>query len=192
MTRTHFENNDNTVATDHYSISSPDIEEINEKLRSILIGEGRMSTRSSPRDQHRVKFSESSMLFLYHEDPDLTKRNLCFSSADRRTFTRNALQDAVRIKSALLSRSHEGDAPLKARLDMCDISQSEILGIEHLVLENPRRTLERRKAHLKVILMEQSHLKQSGSSDVTSMARLSAILTKRPAKLAQRRAAMAA
>mmetsp|Transcript_14629 Transcript_14629/g.31817 ORF Transcript_14629/g.31817 Transcript_14629/m.31817 type:complete len:143 (+) Transcript_14629:108-536(+) len=121
-----------------------------------------------------------------------TKRNMFYAESDRKSATKNTLREAMRIKKKLLSSPNTSNASLKGHLEMCGIPNEEIVGIERLVLEDPMRTREKRRAHCKVVLMEQEHQKISGDNDGSSLARLSIILTKRSASQARRHAAMAA
>ena len=65
---------------------------------------------------------------------------------------------------------------------MCGIRKEEIVGIdiEHLILEELMRILERRQAHQNLILKEQENQKNIPDFDDGSLAQLPTILTKRP------------
>lgn len=179
--------NDSTMMVPDIS----DDETMVDKLRGILV-EDNMPSRPRSKEKHRVQFSASSMLYLYQEDPYYSKRSLFFTTSERRSSAQGALRDALRVKRTLLSRPCDPNLSLKEHLESCNVPQEELLGIEHLVLEDPIRTIERRRLHVKTILMEQENQKIAGIIDDINLAKISAVLTKRPAKQARSRAAMAA
>lgn len=166
----------------------------------------RLSSLQSPRPRNKqVKFSESSMLYRYpeDEDPSYSKSDASYTTSERKASTQNAIREAIRIK-ALLSRPNvkSNESSLNSHLELCGVSKEEILGIEHFALEDPMRALERRRNHVKVVLMEQENLKMmmlsspgGDKNDVDcadKLAQLSWILAKKPKSRARSRAAMAA
>lgn len=135
------------------------------------------------------------MLFMYPDDPFYSKKNMSYTRSDRKSATQEALREAIRIKTLLVSsgrRNDKSNASLEDHLKMCGVPKEDIVGIEHLILEDPMRTLERRNNHVRVVLMEQENQKRMGNNDCGKLAQLSFILTKRPASQARSRAAMAA
>ena len=91
-------------------------------------------------------------------------------------------------------KSPKGDneSPLSVHRKDCGVSEEEIIGLEHLVLANPRDISKRRKIHTRAVLMEYAEQVKEGSDDVHGLAQLSRVLTKRPALQARGRAARVA
>ena len=140
-----------------------------------------------------VQISDSSMVWLYPEDPSYRK-NKAYTAADRKASVERALIDAVHIRRILHSSESNKNSGLsiKDTLKLHGIENENLLGIEHLVLEDPRRVKERKRAHQKVILMEQDIQEKTGIKNSGRLAQLSVILTRKPASEARSRAAMAA
>ena len=90
-------------------------------------------------NQRTVHFSESSELFLYPQDSSCTNEKLHYTTLDKKYATEAALMDAIRIRRQLkLNEMHV-------------VPREQVLGIEHLVFENPKHIIERRKNHYKVV-----------------------------------------
>eukprot|EP01083_Nonionella_stella_P038455 104651_1 len=82
--------------------------------------------------------------------------------------------------------------PLAAHLEACGISQEMIVGLEHLILEDPKNVFNRRRNHARLVLLEQAYQKTEGRDDICRLAKLSSKLAKRPMFEARKRAARAA
>ena len=128
-------------------------------------------------NQRTVHFSESSELFLYPQDSSCTNEKLYYTTLDKKYATEAALMDAIRIRRQLkLNEMHV-------------VPREQISGIEHLVVENPKHIIERRKTHCKVVLLEQQLQNTYGVKDERRLAHASAILTRKSTSLAITRAA---
>ena len=140
-----------------------------------------------------VQISDSSMVWLYPEDPSYRK-NKAYTAVDRKASVERALRDAVHIRRILHSSESNKNSGLsiKDTLKLHGIENENLLGIEHLVLDDPRRVTERKRAHQKVVLMEQDIQEKTGIKNSGRLAQLSVILTRKPASEARSRAAMAA
>ncbi len=165
------------------------------------------ATGTRRRMDQEVRFSESSMLYVYPDDPDYRSGNKAYTSSDRKTSMRNALRDAIHIKTQLGTSSRSSkevmvpgqdddttasSSTLEEQLKACGIPHEEILGLEHLIFEEPRRTIERRRGHNQVILMEQRNQQMAtGTVDDNRLARMSILLTRRVASQARSRASCA-
>ena len=163
-------------------------------MGSQLSTQTRNYKKSKPSNSMKsVQFSDSSKMYFYPEDYiySLTKSH---SESTQDRFRQDALRDAVRIMKLLKQKSPKGDneRSLSVYLKDCGVSEEEILGIEHLVLANPRDISKRRKTHSRVVLMEYAEQLNEGCDDVHRLAQLSRILTKRPASQARERAARVA
>ena len=135
-----------------------------------------------------VRFSDSSRMYVYIEDPHYAQSK-SYSALDKKQFGQNAIGDALRIMKILHnSKTTSRELSLADRLKVCGISDEEIVGIEHLILEDPRCIYMRRRSHAKAILHEQ--MKQG--TDTLRLGKISAHLAKRPTLHARKRAAMAA
>lgn len=139
----------------------------------------------------RVQFSESSVMYMYLEDSTCPKRNLSLNAYDQESAAKMAITDAVRIDAELRSRPRKPNESFEEHLARCGIPKEEVLGIEHLIGEDRMRIFKRRQRHLQLILTEQGKSAR-GCNSGERLARLSAVLTKRPASQAKQRAAMAA
>ena len=138
-----------------------------------------------------LQFSDTSRLYVYYEDQQYAEAK-AYSTEDKKRFSLDALREAVRIKKQVIkSGKASRQLPLAAQVEACGISKEEIVGVEHLILENPRRIYERRRTHTQAVL--RSYAEQRDEDDaVHRLAKLSITLTKIPAAQAQKRAARAA
>lgn len=128
-------------------------------------------------NQRTVHFSESSELYLYPQDSSCTNEKLYYTTLDKKYATEAALMDAIRIRRQLkLNEMHV-------------VPREQVLGIEHLVYEDPKHIIERRKTHCKVVLLEQQLQNTYGVKDERRLAHASAILTRKSTSLAITRAA---
>ena len=141
----------------------------------------------------KVRFSDTSTLHVYGEDHQYAQAK-SYSAADRKTLRRNAFREAISITKKIIQHDMDKNSklPLAARLEACGIATEEATGLEHLIMEDPMAIYNRRKAHTKAILMEQAYLASENKSDIHRLAKLSSLLTKRPASQAKKRAAQAA
>lgn len=148
-----------------------------------------LSTASAP--SPRVTFNKKSTLTVYDNDAEylLTKS---YNSSERREITSRMIRDAVQVKSMLRSRPRELSGSLTKHLRECNIEKEMLIGVEHLVLDNPRAVSERRRAHRLAVLAEQQKQRKSGCIDQSKIAELSRKITKKPVTRARCRAALAA
>lgn len=135
-----------------------------------------MSAPSQSNQRRTVRFSESSELYLYPQDSSCTNEKLYYTTLDKKYATEAALMDAIRIRRQLkLNEMHV-------------VPREQVLGIEHLLFEDPRHIIERRKTHCKVVLLEQQLQNTYGVKDERRLAHVSAILTRKSTSLAITRA----
>lgn len=113
------------------------------------------------RTRPRVSFSETSSLNIYENyRDDVHRSNIAYSLQDRDMFNREATQEADRIKVLIIN------APRKSRADSIKylikkqiVSKEELVGIEHLALENSNKS-EIRKSHSTAVLKKQQEHQQ--------------------------------
>lgn len=148
----------------------------------------------------RVTFSETSSMHVYHADPHYV-RNKAYSRAERKSFSTEAMREAIRIKRLVLATPGDSTRDsFKYLLKNDIICLEEIVGIEHLVLgKSASKLLRERQDHAKAILMEQCRqrvVKDDASKvqdDTTKkLGEFSASRSCKSVKRARIRAAMAA
>ena len=119
-----------------------------------------------PPHRRRVVFSERSSMQLYYPDP-CYRRAKAYSKAEQQGFSSEALQDAIRIKTMVMSNkaTNNPKASFKHLLKNNCISLEEIIGIEHLVLvKSASKLVEERQAHARAVLFEQHRMLRKQSS----------------------------
>jgi len=157
--------------------------------RPHLRMERQLSSASAPPPS--VTFNRTSTMSVYDNDAEYAQSK-SYSSAERKEITSQMFRDAVQIKSMLRSRPKERSGSLTKHLRECNIEKELLLGVEHLVLDNPRAVSERRRAHRLAVLAEQQKQRKSGCIDQSKIAELSRTITKNPVTRARCRAALAA
>ena len=144
------------------------------------------------KNMKKLGFEDMSMLYTYIEDPHYAQIK-SDSVADRYRFKQDTLGDALRINMTLslsIQRTKEfSNLPLAAQLEACSISEDEILGLEHLVLESPKEIYKRRAFHVRAILLEQVYQETKGIKNIRRMSRLSTKLSNKSTLQARARAA---
>jgi len=159
-----------------------------------------------PPHRRRVVFSERSSMQMYYPDP-CYRRDKAYSKAEQQSFSSEALQDAIRIKTMVMSNMATSNprASFKHLIKNKCISLEEIIGIEHLVLgKSASKLIEERQAHARAVLFEQHRMlrKKSkmplpahnamSSKIEKKLGEISAQRSRKSAKRARIRAAMAA
>jgi len=159
-----------------------------------------------PHRRRRVVFSERSSMQMYYPDP-CYRRDKAYSKAEQQSFSSEALQDAIRIKTMVMRNKATSNprASFKHLIKNKRISLEEIIGIEHLVLgKSASKLVEERQAHARAVLLEQHRMLRKKSilplpaHDAMSskiekkLGEVSAERSRKSAKRARIRAAMAA
>jgi len=159
-----------------------------------------------PPHRRRVVFSERSSMQMYYPDP-CYRRDKAYSKAEQQSFSSEALQDAIRIKTMVMRNKATSNAraSFKHLIKNKCISLEEIIGIEHLVLgKSAFKLVEERQAHARAVLLEQHRMlrKKSilplpahnamSSKIEKKLGEVSAERSRKSAKRARIRAAMAA
>ena len=159
-----------------------------------------------PHRRRRVVFSERSSMQMYYPDP-CYRRDKAYSKAEQQSFSSEALQDAIRIKTMVMRNKATSNprASFKHLIKNKCISLEEIIGIEHLVLgKSASKLVEERQAHARAVLLEQHRMLRKKSilplpaHDAMSskiekkLGEVSAERSRKSAKRARIRAAMAA
>lgn len=162
----------------------------------------------TPPHRRRVVFSERSSMQMYYPDP-CYRRDKAYSKAEQQSFSSEALQDAIRIKTMVMSSNKATSNPrasFKHLIKNKCISLEEIIGIEHLVLgKSAAKLVEERQAHARAVLFEQHRMLRKQSSKMPlpahnalsskiekKLGEVSAQRSRKSAKRARIRAAMAA
>eukprot|EP00986_Skeletonema_menzelii_P006778 scaffold2577_cov127-Skeletonema_menzelii.AAC.1 len=114
------------------------------------------------RPRPRVAFSEESSLNIYKNyRDDLHRSNIAYSLQDRDLFNQEATQEADRIKVLIMNAPQQSRADsIKYLLTNKIVSKEELVGIEHLALENSNRS-EIRKSHSTAVLKKQQEQQQN-------------------------------
>jgi len=109
----------------------------------------------------RVFFSETSTLNVYANNrDDLHRSNIAYSTQDRDLFNTEATQEADRIKVLIITAPQESRAEsIKYLLKNNIVAKEELVGIEHLALDNSSRS-EIRKRHSMAVLKKQQEQQQ--------------------------------
>ena len=116
---------------------------------------------SEPNPRPRVSFSETSTLNVYENyRDDLHRSNIAYSLQDRDLFNTEAQQEADRIKVLIITAPQESRAAsIKYLLKNNIVAKEELVGIEHLALDNSSRS-EIRKRHSMAVLKKQQEQQQ--------------------------------
>ncbi len=150
------------------------IEDLLKKFNIILSDEAlvdRMNLQSikselnSRRPRPRVSFSEKSTLNIYEGNRgDLYRSNLSYSSQDRDMFHAEATKEADRIKVLIITAPQQSRADsVKYLLENNFVSREELIGIEHMALEDSKRS-EIRMSHSMAVLRKQREQQQGHAS----------------------------
>eukprot|EP00985_Skeletonema_marinoi_P000627 scaffold224_cov108-Skeletonema_marinoi.AAC.25 len=120
-----------------------------------------IESEPNPRPRVRVSFSETSTLNVYaNYKDDLHRSNIAYSLQDRDLFNTEAQQEADRIKVLIITAPQESRAEsIKYLLKNNIVAKEELVGIEHLVLDNSSRS-EIRKRHSMAVLKKQQEQQQ--------------------------------
>ena len=111
--------------------------------------------------QLSVQISESSMLYVYHDD-DLYSKNKAYSRQDRQIFEAQAMIEANRIKNLIYTSPPASvKESVKYVLQNNIVTRDEIVGIEHLILGGRRTSVSvERRDHMMAVLWKQEELRQ--------------------------------
>ncbi|KAK1733725.1 hypothetical protein QTG54_015580 [Skeletonema marinoi] len=117
------------------------------------------SSESNPRP--RVFFAEMATLNIYANNrDDLDRSNIAYSTQDRDLLNAEAQQEADRIKVLIITAPQESRAEsMIYLLENNIVAKEELVGIEHLVLDNSSRS-EIRKGHSMAVLKKQQEQQQ--------------------------------
>ncbi len=109
----------------------------------------------------RVSFSEMSTLNIYDNyRGGLHRRNMAYSSKDQDIFQTEATQEADRIKVLIITAPQQSRADsVKHLLKNNIVSREELVGIEHMALEDSNRS-QIRKRHSRAVLRKQQEQRQ--------------------------------
>ena len=109
----------------------------------------------------RVSFSEMSTLNIYDNyRGGLHRRNMAYSSQDQDTFQTEATQEADHIKVLIITAPQQSRADsVKHLLKNNIVSREELVGIEHMALEDSNRS-DIRKRHSMAVLRKQQEQRQ--------------------------------
>eukprot|EP00984_Skeletonema_dohrnii_P000504 scaffold166_cov106-Skeletonema_dohrnii-CCMP3373.AAC.16 len=112
------------------------------------------SSEHNPRP--RVFFAEMATLNIYANNrDDLDQSNIAYSTQDRDLLHAEAQQEADRIKVLIITAPQESRAEsMIYLLENNIVAKEEVVGIEHLVLDNSNRS-EIRKRHSMAVLKKQ-------------------------------------
>eukprot|EP00984_Skeletonema_dohrnii_P037770 scaffold40222_cov172-Skeletonema_dohrnii-CCMP3373.AAC.2 len=118
------------------------------------------SSEHNPRPQ--VSFSETSTLNVYENyRDDLYRSNIAYSLQDRDLFNTEAQQEADRIKVLIITAPQESRAEsIKYLLKNNIVEEEELVGIEHLALDNSSRSEIRRRHSMAVLKKQQEQQQQ--------------------------------
>ena len=138
-----------------------------------------------------LRFSDHCKMCIYEDHLHANIKS--YSELEMIAFRRESIRDAVLIMRLLKhTPTEDSGLLLSAQLKQCGISEQEIIGVEHLVLEDPRSRSNRRKTHTQLVLMEYADQLREGRNNIHALAQLSTMLTNRPAAQARERAARVA
>jgi len=109
----------------------------------------------------RVFFAEMATLNIYANNrDDLDRSNIAYSTQDRDLLNAEAQQEADRIKVLIITAPQESRAEsMIYLLENNIVAKEELVGIEHLVLDNSSRS-EIRKRHSMAVLKKQQEQQQ--------------------------------
>ena len=109
----------------------------------------------------RVSFSEMSIVNTYEDyRGGLHRRNMAYSSKDRDIFQTEATQEADHIKVLIITAPQQSRADsVKHLLKNNIVSREELVGIEHMALEDSNRS-QIRKRHSMAVLRKQQEQRQ--------------------------------
>ena len=93
------------------------------------------------------KFRKSPRLLLIKDLLYVASKS--FTETEKESFRHDVFSEALRIRSLIAGKESTGK--LAQHLDSCGIPREEIVGIEHLVLEDPTRVLRRRQKQVRAV-----------------------------------------
>lgn len=167
---------------------------------SCMSASSSINSVSFPEDMSEplhVSFSQRSKLHIFPSDARYLK-HASYKHSDRKQFTKEALLEALRIKKLIADAPGSSADSIRFLFEANIIAQEEVLGIEHLILDNSAaRIMKERRAHAESLLLEQSRQRKSfgeGKFDEYSgkLAECATARSLKSSKRARIRAALAA
>jgi hypothetical protein len=140
----------------------------------------------------QVTFAEYSS-FIVYKFVSLYERNKSYSSAERKTFRRQAHMDGIRVREIISACPFQNSETINHLIDRNVLVIEDIIGIEHFINEKGSiRVLKRRHKHTQQVLQEQEKLRVKNATDNGKLAEVSIACSAKCFDKAVCRAALAA
>ena len=141
-----------------------------------------------------VRFSEQSLLYVYHGESKSLLQSLAYSKQDYDKFGKDAVLEGLRIKTLIANAPPEsGVESIKHLLSHDIIRKEDFLGIEHFIFGTLSTQSKIRKRHAAAVLRkQQKHQKQKLEDPDLNLAKFAETSSLRCKQRAKIRAGMAA
>jgi len=139
----------------------------------------------------KVSFSECSTQRVYVTDPYYENWK-SYSSADQKTFRKQAVDDAFRINHLLSMFPGPTGIAVHELMNQAILSREDLLGIEHLVSVNAKKAVQERRSYINFVGV-QKHMRDNLDSKVNDgmLAAVAVAKSSRMIEKARLRAALA-
>jgi hypothetical protein len=135
--------------------------------QSLLVEWPRGDDMTTLCSRKAVAFSEYSELKLYHNG---SRSNKYYSSADRKNFRMQAVQDAHRVRNLIASCGVSTGSAILQVVELGLIEKEHLVGIEDLVNEKAAAEIvQRRKVHVASVLEAQRLIQKRKRKEVDTV-----------------------
>jgi hypothetical protein len=140
----------------------------------------------------KVSFSKYSTKRVYVTDPSYEDWK-SYSSADQKTFRKEAAHDAFRIKHLLSTFPLPTGLAVRELMKQGLLTREDLLGIEHLVSTNAEKVMRDRQSYMNLVLgvQKQMRVKNENKIDAGMLAVVAVAKSSRMIEKARLRAALA-
>ena len=112
-----------------------------------------------------VSFSKYSTKLVYEPDP-YYENCKSYSSADQKTFQKEAVHDAFRIKHLLSTFPLPNGVAVHELIKQGILTREDLLGIDHLVSIHPKKAMHERRSYINFVLSVQKHMQDKNENRV--------------------------
>jgi hypothetical protein len=113
----------------------------------------------------KVSFSKYSTKRVYVNDPSYENWK-SYSSADQKTFQKEAAHDAFRIKHLISTFPLPTGLAVRELMKQGLLTREDLLGIEHLVSMNPEKEMCDRRPYINLVLGVQKQMREKNENNI--------------------------
>ena len=160
-------------------------------MRAIELQSMANTKDTSSAKSKKVSFSKYSTKRVYVNDPCYENWK-SYSSADQKTFRKEAAHDAFRIKHLLSTFPLPNGLAIHDLMKQGLLTREDLLGIEHLVSTNTEKAMQERRSYMNFVLGVQKQMRENENKVNAGMLAVVAVAkSSRMTEKARLRAALA-